>query len=450
MSGIIISAPSSGAGKTTISLGLLRALRIRGHAIRGAKSGPDYIDPRFHEAASGQPCFNLDAWAMSPARIRSLAATARAPQAEADTSLLSGHLPQENEADPSGPLIIEGAMGLFDGAPPAGKGATADLARMLGLPVVLIIDCARMAQSVAPLAAGFAGHDPSINLAGVILNNVGSERHQHMLRDALAAVDLTVFGSVPRQAALSQPSRHLGLVQASEHPDLDGYLHRAAGLVEEHIDVDALVQLITASVPISPMPFAQMSPPAQRIALASDAAFAFAYPHLLADWYAQGAEIFPFSPLADEPAPAADLIVLPGGYPELHAGRLSNNQKFIQSLRIASQTTDIYGECGGYMTLGETLTDADGHRHPMAGLLPLQTSFQTRKLHLGYRHMSATRGPFTGAFNAHEFHYATTSKAAGQPLFQATDATGTQLPDMGLIAGRVSGSFAHIIDMALP
>ena len=386
-------------------------------AIRGAKSGPDYIDPQFHAAACGQPCLNLDAWAMAPEQIKVRAAGAV-------------------------PLIIEGAMGLFDGAPPDGKGASADLARILDLPVILVIDAGKMAGSVAALAQGFINHDPRVRIAGVILNNVGSPRHAAMLRRALG--DVPVFGAIPRNRDLVQPSRHLGLVQAQERPDLEAFLDAAADSVAEHLDLAAITALLTpiaAATNPSPVP-----PPAQSIAIARDAAFAFSYPHLLKDWRDAGATLSFFSPLADEAAPAADLIYLPGGYPELHAGQLAANTRFLNSLRNTS--AQIYGECGGYMTLGAGLIDADGNRHQMAGLLGLETSFEKRQLHLGYRHLTASNGPYQGAWTGHEFHYASTLHAAGTPLFQATDAEGTTLPPMGLIAGRVSGSFGHIIDQA--
>jgi cobyrinic acid a,c-diamide synthase len=412
----LIAAPASGSGKTTITLGLLRALR-RTTAIRGAKSGPDYIDPKFHEAACGHPCLNLDAWAMTAERIGTLAA---------------GPVP----------LIIEGAMGLFDGAPPDGKGSCADLARLLGLPVILVIDAGKMAGSITALAQGFINHDPRVQIAGVILNNVGSARHEAMLRRALG--DIVVFGAIPRTTSLQHPSRHLGLVQAQERPDLDVYLDQAADLVQANVDLDAIkARLGPINAEIVARHFA---PPAQSIAIAKDAAFAFAYPHILQDWRNAGATLSFFSPLANEPAPPSDFIFLPGGYPELHASKLAACDTFLQSLRTTKAA--IYGECGGYMTLGETLTDADGCTHKMAGLLPLETSFAARKLHLGYRHLQATQGPFAGAWSGHEFHYATTTKAAGTPLFQATDAEGTTLAPMGLIAQNASGSFAHIIDRA--
>ena len=414
----LISAPASGSGKTTITLGLLRALSGRDVPVRAAKSGPDYIDPRFHAAACGAECLNLDAWAMSPDRIRALAC---------------GPVP----------LIIEGAMGLFDGAPPDGKGASADLARMLNLPVVLVVDAAKMAGSVAPLVAGFARHDPDVRIAGVILNRVGSARHEAMLRRALG--DTPVFGAIPRDPALTQPSRHLGLVQASERPDLDAFLDHAADVVSQRCDMPALEALL------HPLPTPQTAAPrippfAQHIAIASDQAFAFAYPHLLNDWQSAGATLRFFSPLADDPAPQADFIYLPGGYPELHAGKLAGNSQFLESLRTAD--APIYGECGGYMVLGEALTDADGNRHAMAGLLPLETSFARRQLHLGYRSLQSDHGPLKGAWAGHEFHYATTIRAEGMPLFTAQDAESTALPDMGLIRGRVCGSFAHLIDRA--
>ncbi|MEC7762196.1 MAG: cobyrinate a,c-diamide synthase [Pseudomonadota bacterium] len=415
--GLILAAPTSGSGKTTVTLGLLRALSQRGEAVRGAKSGPDYIDPRFHEAACGQPSLNLDAWAMPKHQIRAL-------------------------ADGEGLLLIEGAMGLFDGAPPDGDGATADLARILGLPVVLVVNAGHMSHSVAALVRGFAGHDPEVRVSGVILNNVGSPRHEAMLRRALAPLGLPVLGALRRDAALALPDRHLGLVQAAEHPDLTGFLDRAATAVTAQIDLDALVALArdTATAPARPP-----KPAPERIAIARDAAFSFAYPHQLAAWERAGSTIVPFSPLANDPVPEADFVYLPGGYPELHAGTLAANTTFLGSLREAAQSTDIYGECGGYMVLGETLTDADGTVHEMAGLLGLATSFAARKLHLGYRRLTSHWAALPGTYMAHEFHYATTLKAEGTPLFEAWDAEDTKLPPMGLIEGRVAGSFAHII-----
>lgn len=414
--GIILSAPSSASGKTTITLGLLRALKLAGVPVRSAKSGPDYIDPRFHAAASGAECFNLDAWAMSPDSIRMLA---------------SGALP----------LIIEGAMGLFDGALPDGKGSTADLARILGLPIVLVLDVASQAQSVAAVALGFNQLAPDIKIAGLILNKVASPRHNRMLCTALEPLGIPILGSVYRQTDLETPSRHLGLVQAQELEQLENFLDTTANMVSEAVDINQLLSLMSNINQPSSIP-KLLPPPAQSIAIAKDAAFSFSYPHLLREWHNMGAEISFFSPLENQAPKLADLIFLPGGYPELHAEKLANADIFKKAMKSA---LSVYGECGGYMAMGEGLVDAYGTRHEMLGLLSLETSFANRKLNLGYRNLTPKRLwsiPLTG----HEFHYATTLRANGDPLFQATDAEGLQLPNMGLVNGTASGSFAHIID----
>ena len=420
MRGIIIAAPNSGSGKTTITLGLLRALRRAGHPVRSAKSGPDYIDPAFHAAATGRPCVNLDAWAMTPDRIAHLAT---------------------GETD----LIIEGAMGLFDGAPPDGAGATADLARQLGLPVVLVVNAGAMSQSVAALVQGFARFDDSVQIAAVILNNVGSDRHRDMLMRAMKTAGVPVLACIPRSANLSRPSRHLGLVQAGEMPDLDGFLDAAADVIAANVDLTDLKGLMREPT-LAPATTRPSSRSPASISVARDAAFSFIYPRQIADWTAAGTQINWFSPLADEAVPDADAVFLPGGYPELHAARLAGNSTFMQSLKYAAQDADIYGECGGYMTLGETLIDADGTSHKMAGLLGLTTSFADRKLHLGYRTLEGLAAVKQGTFKAHEFHYATTVAADGAPLFEASDAEGNDLGQIGLVEGRVAGSFAHIID----
>jgi len=419
MKGLILTAPNSGGGKTTLTLGILRALKMRGIAIRSGKSGPDYIDPRFHEAASGTPCVNLDAWAMSPNRIRHLAAG-------------------------DAPILIEGAMGLFDGAPPDGKGATADLARILGLPCVLICDVSKQSQSVAAVVEGFSRHVRDVNIVGIILNKVGSPRHETMLRRALEPVGLPVLGAVYRDIRMETPSRHLGLVQAGERDDLEIFLNYSANITSKSLNLDALISLFEQPLKPSDSP-KTLPPPAQSIAIASDNAFAFAYPHLLSVWRKAGAELTFFSPLADQAPAPSDLVILPGGYPELHAGKLAANRAFLSGLRKAKS---VYGECGGYMTMGEGLIDAQGARHKMLGLLPLETSFAKRKLHLGYRNLKPLGGLWDMPLNGHEFHYATTLKATGTPLFTATDAEDTELPPMGLINGSHAGSFAHVIDRA--
>lgn len=435
---LMIAAPSSAAGKSVATLALLRAWRRAGRAVAGAKSGPDFLDPTFHAAASGAPSVNLDAWAMDRASLR-----ARAREAAAGRDL----------------MLIEGAMGLLDGAQdaerPEGRGSAADLAEALGAPVVLVLDIAGQGQSAAAVARGFAAMRPDLCIAGVLLNRVGSARHERLARRALEAAGLTVFGALPRSGDLETPSRHLGLVAAQERSDLEAFLDRAGALAEARLDLAALEAAAAPLAPASGQP-ARLPPPGQRVAIARDAAFSFIYPHLLTDWRAAGAEISFFSPLADEPpAAAADAVFLPGGYPELHAPRLAAAASFRDGLRRAAERGAlIYGECGGYMALGRGLTDAEGRRWEMAGLLAHETSFAVRRLHLGYRTLrasGATRGlaaPLFGAgvFLGHEFHYASETRGpACGSLFDASDAEGAALGAIGGVDGRVCGSFTHLI-----
>lgn len=418
---LMIAAPTSGAGKTVVTLALLRALRERGVDVRAAKSGPDYIDPQFHEAACGAPSVNLDAWAMAPGAVRALAAGR------------GGDL-----------LLVEAAMGLLDGAPD-GSGSAADLAEALGAPAVMVVDAARQAHSAALPLAGARALRPGLTVAGAILNRLGSPRHARIAHDAVEAAGFGVFGAVPRASALALPSRHLGLVQARERAGLEAFIARAAEIVAGAVDLDAL---LAAAAPLRTDGEASPLPPlGQRIAVARDDAFAFAYPHMLADWRAAGAALTFFSPLGDEgPEEAADAVFLPGGYPELHAGRLAAAAGFHAGMKKAARDARIYGECGGYMVLGEALTDAGGVRHSMLGLLPLATSFAARKLTLGYRRLKPLGGPWAGSLNGHEFHYATISaEGAADRLFAAEDAEGAALGEIGLRRGRICGAFAHVI-----
>lgn len=432
---LMIAAPVSGSGKTVVTLGLLRHLRDRG--VASAKSGPDYIDPAFHAAASGRPCVNLDAWAMRPETLDALAAR------------------QTEGADL---LVVEAAMGLFDGAPgpgTVGDGSAADLAARFGWPVVLVLDAGGQGFSAAAVLAGFKNFRADVRIAGVIFNRVGSPRHEAILRRAAAHAGLPVLGFVPRLPALALPSRHLGLVQAGEHAALEAFLAAAGEAVGAGVDVEALCRIAGGDAGRSQATGPLIPPLGQRIAVASDTAFAFAYPHLLAAWRETGAEILPFSPLADEaPDPAADAVYLPGGYPELQAGRLAGNRHFLDGLRAAAgQGRAIYGECGGYMVLGTGLIDAEGHRHAMAGLLPVETSFAERRLHLGYRRTALVAATPLGAtgtvWRGHEFHYASIlSEGPGEALFEAWDAEGVPLGGLGRHAGSVFGSFFHLIDRA--
>jgi cobyrinic acid a,c-diamide synthase len=430
MNGLLIAAPSSGSGKTTVTLGLLRALKKRGVPIAPGKAGPDYIDPAFHAAASGETCLNFDPWAMRDDLLRTNAA---------------GHAAQGRL------LVVEAMMGLFDGAAD-GEGSAADLAALLGLPVVLVVDCARASHSVAALVSGFAKFRTDTRVVGVILNRVGSGRHETMLRQALAGIAMPVLGVVRSDPGLHLPERHLGLVQAGEHGQLEAFIDRAAVVIEHGCDLDALLHAATASPRAAPSSAVAPLPPlGQKIAVACDIAFAFFYAHILRGWQAAGAEIAFFSPLADEvPAPDADAVYLPGGYPELHAGTLAAASTFRTGMLEAHMRgARVFGECGGYMVLGDALIDAEGVVHPMLGLLPLVTSYATRKRHLGYRRITPVDASFFASpMTSHEFHYASiVSEGAADRLFAAEDALGASLGDVGLRRGNVAGSFMHLIDI---
>ncbi|MFW5833355.1 MAG: cobyrinate a,c-diamide synthase [Pseudomonadota bacterium] len=431
--GLIIAATHSSAGKTLVTLGIVRSLARRGLRVGSFKVGPDYIDPAFHLAAGAVSCANLDAWAM---RLSTLASLAEAAAAGVDV------------------VIGEGVMGLFDGAAD-GAGSTADVAALLGLPVVLVIDAKGMGQSVAALAEGFVRHRDEVEVLGLIFNRVGGERHAQLLAAAVDDRLSTVrLGALPNDRDLVLPARHLGLVQAREQAGLAGLIERAADLVDAHLDLDRLLVLARPSALAS---FGGTSPPlpplGQRIAVADDAAFGFTYAATRDGWRGAGASLHPFSPLADQPPdPHADAVFLPGGYPELHAGRLAAAGRFLDGLkRAAARGAVVYGECGGFMVLGRELVDRDGVAHPMAGLLPVTTSFAEPRLHLGYRRLVTRRlgplGPAGSGYRGHEFHYARLTDPGDAPaLFDAADALDRPLGAAGAQLGRVCGSFMHLVD----
>jgi cobyrinic acid a,c-diamide synthase len=454
--GIVVAAPRSGSGKTTVTLGLLRALARRGLRVVGAKCGPDYIDPAFHAAACGQPSFNLDSWAMPPSLLCSLI---------------------ERAATRADIVVCEGVMGLFDGVP--GKvgetGSTADIASIFGWPVLLVHDVSGQSATAAAIVKGCRDYDARVSIGGVLLNQTGSERHACLARAAIEAIGVPVLGTLPRSDTVKLPERHLGLVQASETPRLDALLNGVADFVEANVDLERLLALAgvatshlsgrepskeenlgqvvdtaigRASVSSSP---AAIAPPGQRIALARDQAFSFIYPHIMRGWRDAGAEIVPFSPLADQTLPAdCDVCWLPGGYPELHAGRIAAACHFLDSLRSFSLTRPVHGECGGYMVLGQALIDASGLRHDMAGLLTIVTSFAHRKLQLGYRtvHLQAQSalGSIGERLKGHEFHYSTIAEpGTDEPLALVSDAYGGSPRLAGGRRGLVTGSFFHAI-----
>ncbi|WP_342667199.1 cobyrinate a,c-diamide synthase [Kiloniella spongiae] len=437
--GLIIAAPSSGSGKTTLTLALLRYFKNNNLRVAPAKVGPDYIDPAYHTAAAGRPCFNLDPWAM---RQESLASIITLSGQDVDV------------------ILTEGVMGLFDGAA-GGAGSTAELAKKTGWPVILVIDVKGMSASAAAILHGFASFDPKVSVGGVIFNRVGSPRHAELLKEACGPLGIPVLGYLKRQDNLVLPNRHLGLVQAIEHSELDGYLDEAAEQVGWDVRCEELLKLARPSIlaglsSCSGKDIHSFVPPiGQRIAIAQDVAFSFIYPALLEGWKRSGAELSFFSPLADEkPCAEADAIYLPGGYPELHVGQLGANLKFLKSLRqAAKKNKTIYGECGGYMVLGKGLIDTRGDHHELAGLLPVETSFAVRRRSLGYREVTTLRNTALGdkgtTFKAHEFHYSTVVGNEGDdPLFDVRDAAGQKQGQVGCVNGSVMGSYIHLIDQS--
>ena len=429
---LIIGAPRSGSGKTSVTIGLLRAFSRRGVKVRGVKTGPDYIDPGFHAVATGSPGLNLDSWAMQPELLR--------------------HLLLE-QADGADLLLIESAMGLFDGiAVEDGRsGSAADLARLFGIPVLLVLDVSGQSQTAAAIAHGFAHYDPDVRMAAVVLNRAGSERHRTLCTEAIEKIGLPVAGCVLRNPSLVLPERHLGLVQASEQPAVDAHIETLADAMESALDLDALLALAQPISVSSGSTEAAIAPPGQRIALAEDAAFTFLYPHLARHWQASGAEIIRFSPLADEaPDQSCDVCWLPGGYPELHAGKLAAAGNFKAGLSRFAQTKPVHGECGGYMVLGQALEDADGVTHAMTGLLSHATSYANRKMNLGYRQavteVDGLLGKAGTALRGHEFHYSrVTDPGHDAPFAQIADGQGRPLGASGGRRGNVSGTFFHAI-----
>ncbi|GFK92857.1 Cobyrinate a,c-diamide synthase [Fundidesulfovibrio magnetotacticus] len=450
---LLVAGVSSGCGKTSVTLGLLAALTRRGVAVAPFKTGPDFIDPGLHRLACGRTSHNLDSWMLPDA---------------ANRALLARH------ARGSGLALIEGAMGLFDGTgPPGGPGSAAHMARLLGAPVALVADARGMAQSVAALATGYARFDPRLRVAGLILNRVGGPGHREVLAEALEATGVPLLGMLARDESLALPSRHLGLVTAEDLEHRPGWLERLADWVEAGIDLDRLLALLpehaqeahapttlAARVPAPDAPVPDMPEPDPaaasgaervRLGLARDRAFCFVYEENLRLLEAAGAEIVPFSPLADARLPESlHGLYLPGGYPELHARTLSENRTMLEALRaFCASGRPVLAECGGFMALMDSLVDAAGRRWPMAGAFPCAARMGPRFAALGYREARFVRdtplGPAGTTARGHEFHYSSLESAPNLP--GAYDISGRKGPlpgPGGFLAGNALGSYVHL------
>ena len=464
--GLLVAAPASSAGKTVATLGLIRALRGAGLEVRAAKTGPDFIDTAFLAEASGAPAANLDAGRCAPGRKR------RPRKLPGGLERLRRRLLSPQDGRKPDIWVVEGAMGLYDGGPD-GSGGAAELAALLDLPVLLLLNVRGMGQSVAALAEGFLRHKTRAGrprFLGLICTQSGGAGHEKLLREALAPVlrkeKLPLLGFLPRADAPKIPSRHLGLVEAAEalaELDLDGLGRWFAA----HCDVAGVLRALavlppqTASEHSRP-PSADFFPsrrhrpksPGPRIGIARDAAFSFCYADLPALLTELGAEPVFFSPLADAAPPEGCAgLYFPGGYPELHAEALAANAPMLAALReLAGRGLSVYGECGGYIYLMREL-ELDGRHHKLAGLLPLACRMGERLAALGYREAT----PFPGwlpeektpiLVRGHEFHYARLNSPelppACAPLWRVTDAAGNLRPPEGCRVGRVAGSWLHL------
>ncbi|HAS84433.1 MAG TPA: cobyrinate a,c-diamide synthase [Verrucomicrobia bacterium] len=459
---LLIGAASSGAGKTTLSLALARALTRRGLRVQTFKVGPDFLDPTHLALASGRPCYNLDGWMCGPNYVREVFAK---KTVDADFA------------------VIEGVMGLFDGASPDSiEGSSAEVARLLGVPVLLVTHVRGMSRSVAALVKGFSSFEAGVTLGGVIANHCGSAHHAELLRTALQTSGLPpLLGAIPSDAFPSLASRHLGLVGADEALLSPGHLSLFADVLEQHADVEAMMNVGQASLPVHPSigPLVGRVPlrvpqsidyvangsssagrakvPAPfRIGVARDAAFSFYYPDNLEALEAQGACLVPFSPLTDPVLPTGlDAIYLGGGYPENHAEGLSANHAMLDSLRnFAAGGGAVFAECGGMMLLAQSVETMEGVVYPMAGILPVRTRMRQRRQVLGYVEVELADDGHWGrqgdVLRGHEFHYSeiidpTAAYTEGwQPAYQCRYRRSEAPVAGGMRHGRILAGYPHL------
>lgn len=429
ISRLVIGAVQSGSGKTTIVTGLLAALRQRGLNVQSFKVGPDYIDPGYHQLASGRPAHNLDTWLVPPQVVPEIFC---------------------KEAGLADLAVIEGVMGLFDGGR-SGVSSTAEIAKLIQAPVVLVIDVKSMGASAAAIARGFRDYDPDVQLAGVILNRVGSDTHEAIVREAMQKIGMTVFGAIRRDTALVMPERHLGLLPVQENEECQ-VVNRMGEAVSRQLDLDGLLDLAAQAGSIGDGLKAEKKgrPHLCRIGIARDEAFSFYYPTSLQVLEQNGAELVPFSPLHDDTLPELDGMIFGGGFPEMFAGRLAENASMRAAIRsVADRGMPIYAECGGYMYLLEDLQDFEGKVWPMAGVFSGR-AVMTKKLQMvGYveaeLRQDTVLGPCGKLFHGHEFHFSAEQETNGmlRPFCFKKLRNGVSYP-AGQSRKNALGSYLHL------
>lgn len=416
-SSFIIAAPTSDSGKSTITIGLLRALSRQGYRVQPFKCGPDYIDPKLHKNASGVDSVNLDLFMQSEESVQTLFSSYQAP---------------------SDVAVVEGVMGLFDGYD-RDRGSTAHLAEVLDLPIVLVLTPKSMAYSVAPLLYGIKHFRPELNILGVIFNKVNSPKHLAYLRDAANDVGVKVLGSIPTDKTLTLPSRHLGLI-TDDQEALEAHANQAANLVEAHIN---LTQLLADSQyqPISTIsPIGSNAPKGtKKIAVARDEAFNFIYTENIR-LLEQFGTISYFSPIQDRQLPECDLLYLPGGYPELYAEQLTQNSEMIQQIKTyAERQAPLIAECGGMIYLSKSIITAEGKEYPMVGLFNHSATMEGARLTIGYRQLELFGVPLKG----HEFHYSHLTPT-DEGVTNQLNATGEPVDTLLFQRGKVIATYTHL------
>lgn len=437
--GFLIAGTASGVGKTTVTLAVIAALRRRGLVVQPFKGGPDFLDTGHHTRIAGRTARNLDTWMVShEGNVAILRAAARG----ADV------------------LVVEGMMGLFDGKSGATEaGSSAEIAKLLKLPVVLVIDASKSARSVAAVVLGFESFDPELPLAGVVLNGVASERHFRMLDEAIRLRCATpVLGWLPKEPAVSIPERHLGLRTAEESGDIDGLRERLAGLAEGGLDLERMLGL-RCGLELSDAGDERLAPGNVRIGVARDRAFSFYYEDNFDLLREQGAELVFFSPLRDAGLPdGVDALYLGGGYPELYAAELAGNASMLRSVRaFARSGRPVYAECGGMMYLSASLKTADGAEHGMVGVYPFAVAMTAKLVRFGYVTVEFTRdcllGPKGTVVRGHSFHYSsiadTTGVAAGYKVSYSLSGR-EECEGFQAERGNVLASYVHLPFRANP